>query len=67
LPAGSLDILAEQDPYETARTKVQVGQYWIAHGDAARGQASLAEAQATFRQLGARSDLAAVENALSGL
>jgi ATP/maltotriose-dependent transcriptional regulator MalT len=62
----SLDILAEQDPYEAARTRVQVGQYWIAHGDAARGQASLAEAQATFRQLGAQSDLAAVENTLSG-
>jgi ATP/maltotriose-dependent transcriptional regulator MalT len=62
----SLDILAEPDPYEAARTKVQVGQYWIAHGDVARGQTALAEAQATFRQLGAQSDLAAVENALSG-
>lgn len=60
-----LSILAERDPYEAARTKVEWAKCFKAMGDTERGLALMREAQATFRKLGARRDLADVERLLS--
>ena len=60
----SLSILTEQDPYEAARTKAQWGHCLVSGRDAERGIILLQEARATFEVLGARRDLAAVDEIL---
>jgi tetratricopeptide (TPR) repeat protein len=63
----SLALLADRDPYEAARTRMQWGLALISGEDAERGRELLEEARATFEKLGARRDLAAVEEALRAL
>jgi tetratricopeptide (TPR) repeat protein len=60
----SLAILVSQDPYEAARTQAAWGAALIAGGSVEQGTSLLQEAQATFTDLGAKHDLAAVEQAL---
>ena len=61
----SLSLLAERYPYQAARTKMDWGRYLVVSGmNADRGMTLLQEARATFRQLGAQRDLAAVEETL---
>ena len=57
----SLALLADHDPYESARTQVQWGLAFMAGPDPARGTPMLRKARATFEELGARRDLAAVD------
>jgi tetratricopeptide (TPR) repeat protein len=61
----SLALLADCDPYETARTQALWGSALVASGDVQKGSHLLREAQATFARLGARRDLAGVEASLS--
>jgi tetratricopeptide (TPR) repeat protein len=59
---NSLALLASA-PYEAARTKVQWGLALVSRGDVERGRELLAEARATFEELGAKRDVATVEEA----
>jgi serine/threonine protein kinase/tetratricopeptide (TPR) repeat protein len=63
----SLAILVSQDPYEAARTQAAWGAALIAGENVEQGTSLLQEAQATFTDLGAKRDLAAVEQALRGI
>ncbi|MFQ5613192.1 MAG: tetratricopeptide repeat protein, partial [Anaerolineae bacterium] len=62
----SLALLAD-NPYEAALTRLSWGQYLHSRPDAARGGALLQEAQATFKALGARREVATVEDLLSAV
>jgi len=57
----SLALLVDRDPYEAARTRHQWGLALCGCGDVARGTSLLQQALTTFRQLGAKHDLSAVE------
>jgi hypothetical protein len=59
-------ILSDLDPYEAARTKTQWGLALVSGGDVERGTSLLEEARAAFATLGARRDLAAVEEWMEG-
>jgi ATP/maltotriose-dependent transcriptional regulator MalT/transcriptional regulator with XRE-family HTH domain len=63
----SLSLLEAQDPYETARTKMQWGLAILSGGDTdvSKGGRLLQEAQQLFRELGAKRDLMAVERLLT--
>ena len=54
---GSLALLGDDEPYERARTAAALGAALAAGGEAARGEALLREARATFAHLGAAYDL----------
>jgi tetratricopeptide (TPR) repeat protein len=54
----SLAILADRDPYEAARAKVEWAKCLRSQGDTERSTLLLQEARATFQQLGAQRDLA---------
>jgi tetratricopeptide (TPR) repeat protein len=56
----SLALLAD-DPYESARSQVQLGLALCDGGDMQRGHALFEDARAVFARLGARRDLAEVE------
>ncbi len=58
----SLALLAEQDPYEAARTKRDYGRALVSGLDRARGTALLQEARVTFEKLGAQRELAEFTN-----
>jgi tetratricopeptide (TPR) repeat protein len=58
-------ILLASDPYETARTKVQLGRVRRDGRDVEVGTRLLQEAQATLARLGARRDLAEAEQLLA--
>jgi len=60
----SLSLLADKDPYEAARTKVQWGLGLLSGGDVGRGTTLLKEARSTFQTLGARHDEVTVDEAL---
>ena len=60
----SLPLLADHDPYESARSQAQWGQMLLAGSDASRGIDLLHKARATFAKLGAGCDLAAVDTNL---
>lgn len=60
----SLSLLADQDPYEAARTKMEWGRYLNSDTSTDRGRTLLQQAQVTFRELGARRDLTAVDEIL---
>ena len=62
----SLALLADQDPYESARTKVWWGLHQESGPDLAHGAALLQEARTTFERLGARRDLLQLD-AITGL
>jgi hypothetical protein len=57
----SLTLLIESDPYETARTQAAWGFVLAAGPDPEQGRRLLLAAQATFQELGAQRDLAAVD------
>jgi tetratricopeptide (TPR) repeat protein len=57
-------ILKKAYPYEAARTQMQWGLTLLAEGNTKPGYMLLDKAQATFRALGAQSELAAVEQSL---
>jgi tetratricopeptide (TPR) repeat protein len=60
----SLGLLAEDAPFEAARTQVQWGLALLESGETQEGQRSLQEARAILSALGARHDLAAVDEVL---
>jgi hypothetical protein len=60
----SLSLLADRNPYEAACTKTRWGLALVSGGDADRGKILLQEARAAFRELDAKRDLAAVNQAL---
>ena len=60
----SLSLLADRDPYEAARTKMQWGMTLLLGGDADGAAVLLQEARTTFQQLGARHDLASADRIL---
>jgi tetratricopeptide (TPR) repeat protein len=60
----SLSILADHDPYEAARTKMQWGINLAKALEPLQGLSLLQEARATFQQLGARRELAEVDGLL---
>ncbi len=64
--AQSLAILAERDPYEAARTRMQWGQLLVGGLDLTTGAQLLAEARTTFRQLGAHHDLMLLDSRQGG-
>jgi len=53
--------LAERDPYEAARTKMEMSRVLGSGTDADYGVALLREARESFQRLGAHWDLAATE------
>jgi hypothetical protein len=57
----SFDVLADQDSYEAARTKVAWGRDILASETAERGRALIDEARVVFAQVGAKRDLADLE------
>jgi tetratricopeptide (TPR) repeat protein len=61
----SLELLAD-DPYESARTQVQLGLALRDRGDIEQGNALFEEARAVFARLGAQRDLVEVEALLAG-
>jgi hypothetical protein len=61
----SLRILAEQDPYEAARTRVHLSVFLVSSGDAEQGKKTLEEARETFEGLDAARDLSAVDEILA--
>jgi len=64
----SLALLADRDPYEAARTKMEWGACLRLSGDATqaeRGTALLSEARDAFQRLGARGELARTEEMLN--
>jgi tetratricopeptide (TPR) repeat protein len=61
----SLSMLADQDPYEAARTRLEWGRHLASDTDTERGQALLREARTAFQELGAKRDLAAVDEILA--
>ncbi len=60
----SLSLLADRDPHEAARTKTQWGLALVPGGEADQGTTLLQEARSTFQRLGAKRDLAAVDEVL---
>jgi tetratricopeptide (TPR) repeat protein len=58
----SLAVLADRDPYETARTKVEWAKCLRSQDDPERSTLLLQEARATFQQLGAQRDLANLDD-----
>ena len=65
----SLSLLADQDPYEAARTKIQWGQVLVSGlevpcSSSGQGTAMLQEAREAFEKLGAKRDLATVNGLL---
>ncbi len=62
----SLSLLEHQDPYETARTRMQWGLAMLSGGEAdlEKGRRLLHGARQVFKQLGAQRDLATVERLL---
>ncbi len=63
----SLAILIDQDPYKAARTQAAWALALLAGGDVKQSRRLLQEARAAFADLGAKRDLAAVEQALAPL
>jgi tetratricopeptide (TPR) repeat protein len=63
----SVTLLASRDPYQAARTKVVWGRYLVStvSQDQELGMKLLQQAQATFLALGAKRDLAEVEEILN--
>jgi hypothetical protein len=59
----SLDLLADRDPYEAARTKAAWGK--LLGSDSEQGMALLEEAQAVFAHLGAVHDCSSVASILA--
>ncbi len=57
----SLDLLARQDPYETARTQLVWGEILVQSGDKDKGRSLLQEAYAIFQRLGVREELYATD------
>jgi tetratricopeptide (TPR) repeat protein len=57
-------LLADRDPYEAARTRLAWGRYLAAGPDPVQGTALLQAARTAFEQLGARRELAVVEQLL---
>lgn len=55
--ARSLELLAGQDPYETARTRATWGRLLLDQGDTTGAKALIEAARTTFARLGARADL----------
>lgn len=53
----SLVLLADQDPYEAACTRLVWGQILVDHGDTEQGEILLLEASSAFRRLGAQREL----------
>lgn len=62
----SLALLADRDPYEAARTRLEWGRALVAHGEGDRGLALLQAARTVFETLGARRDLAEAGDSLNG-
>jgi tetratricopeptide (TPR) repeat protein len=60
----SLSLLADRDPYEAARTKMQWGLAPLCGTRAERGRMLLQEAEANFERLGAWRDLPIIREAL---
>jgi len=58
----SLSILADRDPYEAARTKVEWARCLNSTGNTEQGTPLFQAARATFEQLGARCELAEVDD-----
>ncbi|CAG1010987.1 Regulatory protein AfsR [Anaerolineales bacterium] len=58
----SLSLLADHDPYESARTKAELGQRLKVNDELDRSIALMQEARATFQKLGAERDLASLDN-----
>ena len=60
----SLTLLADRDPYQAARAKALWGRYLTAGSDTERGTILLKEARTVFQELGAKRDLAEVNEFL---
>jgi ATP/maltotriose-dependent transcriptional regulator MalT/predicted Ser/Thr protein kinase len=62
----TMELLADRDPYEAARTNAAWGRALLPNRDPSRGRDLLEAARTVFARLGARRDLGGVDDILGG-